>query len=224
MRFLSLSMRATVTIAYVTLGKVGSHLGQGLVGRKADTDGHAHAPPDTLVQVLSPFLDVHLLHVVEIDETFVDAVAKIGRCLLTNNADHTARQFAIKFVIAGKDSNLFLWEQLGQLIIGHPRLDAQFLRFVTTRNDTPIVVRKYNDGRVLQIRTKDALARNVAVIAVDDSVHPILCGASRFLRTEYLLYSCCYGYGTDSDDFPEFQQQDTELGEEAGLGKDAASD
>ena len=162
---------ATMTIANVTLGKMRSHLGQGLVGSKTNADRHAHALLDELVKVLTPLLEAHLFHIVEIDETFVYAIAEIGRRLITNDADHTTRQFSIKFIIAREDSYLLTRKLLGQLIIGHTCLDTQFLSFVTARNNTPIVVRKHNDGLVLQVGSEDSLTRNVAIIAVDDSVH-----------------------------------------------------
>ena len=158
-------------IAGILLGKVGGHLSQCLGGSKADADGHSDTAFDLQVHVLTPGLQVHVLHTLEVDEAFVNAVAEVGRHFLTNEAHYASSEFTIQFVVRREGCNLLIGILLQHLEIGHACLDAQFLGFIRSCHHASIIVRQHHDGLVLQIRPKDTLARNVAVITIDDAVH-----------------------------------------------------
>ena len=86
---------AAVPITLILLGKVRGHLCQRLIGSQTDADRHSHILFDFLVQVLTPLLQILMLHAVKIDEAFVNRIAEIGWHLLTDQAHNAASQFSI---------------------------------------------------------------------------------------------------------------------------------
>ena len=168
---------AAMAVAGVFLGEVTGRLCQGLCRGDAYADGYAHALPDAPVELFAPPFQscAAIVHVerIEIDETFIDAVAEIGRCFLSDDFHHPGREFAIELVVAGEDGYLLVGQLLCQLVIGHPGLDAEFLGFVAACHDASIVVAQHNHGFAIQVRAKDSFARDIAVVAVNDAVHGV---------------------------------------------------
>ena len=131
---------AAVPVVGVFLGQLRSNLGEGLVGCKADADGHPHPLPDLLMQVLAPSLQVKVLHAVEIDETLVDGIAEVGRRFFADDAYHPSCQVAIQLIVAAEDSYLFIAKLLCHLEIRCALLDAQRLGLIAPSHHTAIVV------------------------------------------------------------------------------------
>ena len=67
-----------------------------------------------------------------------------------------------------------MWKLLYQLEVRHPCFYAKCLGLVGTRHHTDIVVRQHHYRLVLQVGSKDTLAGDVAVIAINNAVHHIL--------------------------------------------------
>ena len=163
-----------MAIAWVLLGEVTGQLCQGLRRTKTDADWHSHALLDALVKVLTPFLQlsvVCILQSVEIDKALVDAIAEIGWSFLPDDFHYPACQFSIQLIVAGEHGYLLVWELLGKLEVWGSGFDAHLLGFVTAGYDTAIVVAQYNNRLAVQVRAKDSFARDIAVITVNDAVH-----------------------------------------------------
>lgn len=131
---------AAVPVVGVFLGQLRGNLGEGLVGCKADADGHPHPLPDLLMQVLAPSLQVKVLHAVEIDETLVDGIAEVGRRLLADDAYHPSCQVAIQLIVTAEDGYLFIAKLLCHLEIRRTLFDAQGLGLIASGHHATIVV------------------------------------------------------------------------------------
>ena len=90
---------------------------------------------------------------------------------LADDVDDAGGHFAVQFVVGREDGDFVVGKLLCQLVIGRSGLDAQGFGFVRACDDAAVVVGQHDDGFVFQVGTKDALAGNVAVVAVDDAVH-----------------------------------------------------
>lgn len=89
---------------------------------------------------ITPLLKVDMLHAIEIDKTLVDAVAEIGRRLLTDDADHPGCQLAIQLIVTGEDGDFLIGKLLCHLKIRYPLLDAQRLCLIASRHNATIIV------------------------------------------------------------------------------------
>ena len=104
-------------VALILLRKVRGHLCQCLVGSQSDADRHTHISLNLLVQVLTPLLQVQMIHTVKIDEALIDGISEIGRNLLGDKAYDTTCQFSIEFIVRGEHCNLCVGKLLSQLIV-----------------------------------------------------------------------------------------------------------
>jgi hypothetical protein len=105
-----------------------------------DTDRHAHLTLYTLMQVLTPLLQLVKFDAVEVHEALINRIAEIGGCLFSDDAHYPTRQFPIEFIVRGKDSNLIVWELLFKLEIRRALLHSHRLGLVATSHDTAIIV------------------------------------------------------------------------------------
>jgi len=64
-------------------------------------------------------------------------------------------------------------EELLVLEGGRTHLDAEGFCFVASGDDAAVVVGKHDDRLAVEMRLKDALARGVEIVAVDDGYHTL---------------------------------------------------
>ena len=65
------------------------------------------------MQVLAPLLQVYVLHAIKVHKALVDGITEVCRGFFPDNTNHTARKFAVKFIVRRKNGNLVIWELLG---------------------------------------------------------------------------------------------------------------
>ena len=163
---------------------------QGLRRTKTDADWHTHALLDALVKVLTPFLQlfvVCILQSVEIDKAFVDAISEISWSFLLDDFHDSACQFSIQLVVAGEYGYLLVWKLLGKLEVWGSGFDSHLLGFVAAGYNTAVVVAQHNNGLAVQVRAKDSFARDIAVITVNDAVHTTLIQNSKFKINKFKI-------------------------------------
>lgn len=81
---------AAVVVALVLFCEVAGHFCKCLVWCDSDADGYADGAFDFGVELFAPVLQVGLLNIAEIGETFINAVAEICWCLLAYDCDYSA--------------------------------------------------------------------------------------------------------------------------------------
>ena len=47
------------------------------------------------MQILAPFLEIEMLHTIEIDKALVNGIAEVGRGFLADDANYPCSQFSI---------------------------------------------------------------------------------------------------------------------------------
>ena len=129
-------------IGSIFLRQLRGNLGQCLVGSQTDADWQAYLALYTLMKVLAPCLQLIQLYAIEIHKAFINRVAEIGWCLLTDDAHYTSCQFSIQFIVRGEYGNLLPRELLRQLKVRRTLLDAHLFSLVGTCYNTAVVIRQ----------------------------------------------------------------------------------
>jgi len=103
-------------------------------------------------------------------EGLVDGVAEVLGRRLPDEGHDAGGHFGVELVVGGEGGHLAFGELAAELVVGRSGLDSQPLGLVAAGHDASVVVGKYNDGLSLEVGAEDALAGDVAVVAVDDGV------------------------------------------------------
>ena len=162
---------AAMVIDLILLRQLRGNLRQRLGGCQTDADGHSYFALYAFVKMLAPLLQLVECYAVQIQKALVDGVAEIRGSLLSDDAHYPTRQFAIQLVVRREHGNLLIRELLSQLKVRRTFFHTQGLRLVAPCHHTAVVVRQHDDRLTLQVWSEDALAGNVAVIEVGNSVH-----------------------------------------------------
>jgi hypothetical protein len=64
-----------------------------------------------------------------------------------------------------------LFDDRAILVIRCGHSDTEFLRFISARNDTTIVIAQHNNGFVVEVGPEEPFARTIKTVTVDDGFH-----------------------------------------------------
>ena len=159
---------ATMVIARIAFGKLAGHLRKRLGAGYADAHGHAQAVQDRLVEVLTPGLEIHVLHPIEHTEPLVDGVTvKLG-AVGPDDVHQPAGHVRIKLIVGRKGEDLLTGKELRQLKIRSTLFDAELLGFIAPRHDAAIVIGQDDNHSPVQIRSERAFATDIAVVYIHE--------------------------------------------------------
>jgi hypothetical protein len=106
----------------------------------------------------------------DIGERLVDGIELEPVCteILVQHIHHAVRELVIERVIARDDGCVMTFEEFAILKEWCRVRYTEFFHFITSRDDDPVIVGKYDHRAMLQFGIDDPLARGVEVVAVDD--------------------------------------------------------
>jgi hypothetical protein len=128
---------------------------------------------DFEVELFAPRFEVDGVHAMETEEGLVDGVAEILGSLMSEKGHDATSEVTIELVVAGEDSNLLAGKELAELKVGSAGFDAHLLGLVGTGDNTAVVVAEDHHGLAVEVGTEETLARDVAVIAINNGVHRV---------------------------------------------------
>ena len=172
---------AAVVITRIAFGKLACHLREGLRTGYADAHRHTQATENRLVEILTPRLEIHVLHAVKHTETLIDGVTMKLGAVSAHDVHQPSGHVRIELIIGRESIDLMAGKKLSQLKIRRAFLDAELLGFIAPCHDTAIVIGQHDDGLSVQIRTERALTTDITVVYIHEC--PISAFHSRLSMT-----------------------------------------